>query len=155
MEKLDVEKITNDQEFSVYSEETILNVRVVLKELLSNIIKYSGCTSDIHLVTQFWRKEIHIRIADNGKMFNPLEFPAPDISTLPVKSRENGSYGIYMVRNIAKAMNYYRFGRNNILTLRVDVLRDMPEKDKAFWIKEERSHVDFHSIVNPKRFINI
>ena len=53
---------------------------------------------------------------DEGKEYNPLEKPDPDIN-LPPEDRPLGGLGIFMIKNIADNISYKRENDKNILTL--------------------------------------
>ena len=52
---------------------------------------------------------------DDGRPFNPLEKPNPDV-TLPLEEREVGGLGIYFVRQFMTDLVYQRAeGKNRIM----------------------------------------
>ena len=58
-----------------------------------------------------------ITFIDNGKQYDPLAKPDPDI-TLSAKQRKKGGLGIFMVKNSMDDVRYeYRDGKN-ILTIK-------------------------------------
>ena len=60
---------------------------------------------------------VKITFIDNGKQYDPLAKPDPDI-TLGAKERKKGGLGIYMVKNSMDDMRYeYKEGKN-ILTIK-------------------------------------
>lgn len=60
---------------------------------------------------------VEIIFIDNGKQYNPLAKPDPDI-TLAAKERKKGGLGIFMVKNSMDDVRYeYRYGKN-ILTIK-------------------------------------
>ena len=57
-----------------------------------------------------------IRFSDEGKPYNPLEKPDPNLS-LPLRERKRGGLGIYMVKKSMDDVAYeYKDGRN-VLTI--------------------------------------
>ena len=60
--------------------------------------------------------KIIFEFKDEGKEYNPLEKPDPDI-TLPPEERPLGGLGIYMVKNLTNEIYYKRENNTNILTL--------------------------------------
>jgi anti-sigma regulatory factor (Ser/Thr protein kinase) len=57
-------------------------------------------------------------LEDDGREFNPLEVPPPDLH-LPLEQREAGGLGIHWIRQLAAHVDYQRFGTRNRLTVRI------------------------------------
>jgi len=62
--------------------------------------------------------EIVLRFDDNGKVFNPLDAPAP---TLPgsIEAAVPGGLGLVLVRRFAESVDYERRDGRNRLTIGV------------------------------------
>lgn len=88
------------------SAKTIMQLNIVVDEVLSNIIKYSGA-SEITMSCHAENKTAKLIFFDNGKPYNPLESREPEISA-PAEGREIGGLGILLVR---KTMDdcFYRY----------------------------------------------
>lgn len=92
---------------------------LVLEEVLTNIIYYAypSGQGDIQLECEIVNEgELLIRIKDWGIPFNPLEKDPPDL-TLDISEREIGGLGIFLVRRLAREIDYKREGETNVLTL--------------------------------------
>jgi sigma-B regulation protein RsbU (phosphoserine phosphatase) len=92
-------------------------IKIAAEEIFSNIINYAynkeGGKINISISTE---NEITIKFEDNGRPFNPLEQKAPDLNK-PVKEREIGGLGIYIVKQIMDKVEYFRLEDKNILIM--------------------------------------
>ena len=57
-----------------------------------------------------------IVVEDDGKPFNPLDAPPPNLD-LPIDERPIGGLGIFLMKSLTSAMDYRREGDRNTLTL--------------------------------------
>lgn len=103
------------------SVKTQAQIDIAIDELYSNIANY-GCDENSGEVTVLIETEtdprtVTITFVDNGRPFDPLSRPDPDV-TLSAKERKIGGLGIYMVKKSMDDVRYvYRDGKN-ILTIR-------------------------------------
>src|SRR5687767_14061669 len=56
-------------------------------------------------------------VEDEGRSFNPLEFPSPNLEA-PLEERELGGLGIHLVRSLMDRVEYRRAGAKNVLSMR-------------------------------------
>lgn len=100
--------------------QTLFQVNLALDELVTNIISY-GYTDDlvheILLELNFSQNILTLTIADDGKEFDPLRIPEPDV-TLSVEERQIGGLGIMFVRKTMDTVEYQRRDGRNILSLK-------------------------------------
>lgn len=95
-------------------------IRLAAEEVLVNVINYAypqvigEVTVTVEETTD--KKGLRIEIMDTGIPFDPLAKPAPDLS-VPVKQRQIGGLGIYLVKEVMDSVNYKREQGKNILTL--------------------------------------
>ncbi len=105
--------------------ELVFDINVVLDELLSNIIKY-GCAGEaepeIHVRLSATPAAVEIGIEDDGKAFDPLAAPAPDL-TLPLSERPIGGLGLYFVRQLMDEVKYQRKNDHNHMFLKKNLTR--------------------------------
>ena len=100
---------------------TEAQIDIAIDELYSNIANY-GCDENGGEVTVMFETEtdsrtVTITFVDNGRPFDPLSRPDPDV-TLKARERKIGGLGIYMVKKSMDDVHYaYRDGKN-ILTIR-------------------------------------
>lgn len=91
-----------------------------LEEILTNVISYGYEDNNEHTITiriSLKDKELIAEVEDDGKPFNPLEAPEPDIEK-PLEDRPVGGLGIHLVRNLMDGLEYKRELGKNILMMR-------------------------------------
>ncbi len=94
-------------------------LKIVMDEILSNIISYSYNDDDEHEIkvkVQPISTGIVLTIADDGSPFNPLDCGQPD-TDLPIDEREVGGLGVHLVRKMVDESRYERLDDLNILKL--------------------------------------
>jgi len=100
-------------------EEGRADVRLVVEEAVSNTIRH-GYTDpqghEIRVRAAVDNGELSLEIEDDGRAFNPLEAPLPDL-TLPVEDRPIGGLGITLIRTLMDRVEYRRSGGKNLLRL--------------------------------------
>ena len=100
-------------------EPVIGDTRLITEEVLANIIAYGyddGEEHCIQLSAVVNNGLLRLEFKDNGKAFNPLAAPLPDLER-PVEDRPIGGLGIYMVRVLAEKTTYTREAEENVLTV--------------------------------------
>ena len=95
-------------------------IDVAVEELFVNIASYAyggkAGTATVQVTIHKKPLSAEITFIDNGKQYDPLAKPDPDI-TLPANERKKGGLGIFMVKNSMDDMKYeYKDGKN-VLTL--------------------------------------
>ena len=96
------------------------DVNIMLDEFVSNVIKYGYDDDGRHEIVVSMKLQdglLTIGIEDDGKPFNPLDAPAPDLN-LPVEQRPIGGLGILIAKTMADTIEYERAGGRNVLTIR-------------------------------------
>lgn len=93
----------------------VAKVMVVVDEVYSNIVNYSGATSSA-VEFSFVEGVMRIAFRDNGAAFNPLAADDPDV-TLGADERSTGGLGIFMVRKMMDEVAYERQGEENVLAV--------------------------------------
>ena len=90
---------------------------VSLDEILTNVIGYGFEDDAIHLIeidVECARGEFTIEIIDDGKPFDPLSQPPPDLEA-DLENREVRGLGIHLVRKLMDRVRYTRRdGRNHL-----------------------------------------
>lgn len=98
-------------------EETRYTVRLVLEELLSNVIRHGyedGARHEIGVTLNVGAAEVELEVVDDARAFDPLSAPAYDVE-MPLAERRAGGMGIHMVRSLAREIRYRRIdGRNHV-----------------------------------------
>lgn len=106
-------------------EEVVFDIRVVLDELISNIIKYGysdNLVHDIHVTLSADEAAVRISIKDDGGAFDPFAVPDPDL-TLPLEQRPVGGLGLHFVRKLMDTVEYKRDKNYNYLFLKKNFSR--------------------------------
>ncbi len=102
------------------TEDVTYDIRLALEEIVVNIIRYAYEDDNEHqIVIRFLlkRRELILEVNDDGKPFNPLKFPKPDVDK-PLEEREQGGLGIYLARNSMDDMAYKRGQGKNVVTMK-------------------------------------
>jgi anti-sigma regulatory factor (Ser/Thr protein kinase) len=97
-----------------------LALHLALGEHVTNIIAYAYDDQGEHqIITRLWFREgnVEAEVEDDGRPFNPLQYPAVD-ATLPLDERPIGGLGIHLLRRSMEELNYSRQRNNNILWMR-------------------------------------
>jgi anti-sigma regulatory factor (Ser/Thr protein kinase) len=98
-------------------------INLALDELLTNTISYGYPDRERHAIEvdllcrdgSLW-----IEIIDDGRPFDPLGAPAPDLDA-PVEQRRVGGLGVHLVKTVMDAVEYQRKSDRNHLKLRKDI----------------------------------
>lgn len=94
-------------------------VQLALEEHLTNIVRYGhadGGEHAIKVVGELAAGQLQLQIEDDGRPFNPLERPTPDLN-LPIEERPIGGMGIHMMRKSLDGMEYRREDGRNVLRM--------------------------------------
>jgi len=101
-------------------EDAIFVVNLSLDELVTNIVVHGGRgdprVREILLRMRTEKDCVSIEIEDDGRAFNPLEAPGPDLEAC-LQDRDPGGLGIHLARSLMDHILYRRVGQRNLLTL--------------------------------------
>ena len=95
------------------------DVQLALEEHLTNVVNHAyqdDRQHSIHVRFAFLPPELRIEVEDDGRPFNPLEHPTPDLS-VPLERRPVGGLGIHMIRKSLDGLEYRRSKETNILVM--------------------------------------
>ena len=98
-------------------EEPLFQLRLVLEEVLMNVISYGaggGAVPHVQLNMVHEENTLSMEIADNGIAFDPLQLPPPDLDA-EIDDRPIGGLGIFLVRELMDSVTYRRDGDWNRL----------------------------------------
>ena len=98
----------------------VMTINLVLDEVVANIISHGYDDTgehQIHVTLDLEGAALAIRVEDDGKPFNPLEAPPPNLD-LPLEERKVGGLGIHIVRSVMDAVEHRRDGGRNILIMK-------------------------------------
>ena len=97
--------------------EGINRVRLVVEELLVNIIKHAFSDDARHTIVLTLRTgpgSVSVLTEDDGRPFDPREAPPPPLGR-PLEEHGEGGYGIYIVKQMTSSLTYTRAdGRNQV-----------------------------------------
>jgi anti-sigma regulatory factor (Ser/Thr protein kinase) len=102
-----------------FAEPIVLELRLVAEEVLTNIAKYGfepGATPAVEMLLTFSDVEAVLEFRDQGRAFDPLAEPPPDLD-VPVEQRPLGGLGLPLLRALVSEARYVREGPTNVLTL--------------------------------------
>ena len=111
-----------------YPPQALHEVQLAVEELLTNILNYAftdQCEHEIRVCLRPGESEFEIEVADDGRPFNPLEHPVPDLS-LPLEQRPIGGLGILMIRKSMDRIAYRRADGKNILVMAKQIKSPAP-----------------------------
>ncbi len=93
------------------------DLRLVVEEVMTNVVKYSGAREDGKPATVSWRiwpDRLDLVFEDPGVAFDPLGEQEQDLGD---EERCEGGMGILLVRSLAERVNYSRVDGMNRLEL--------------------------------------
>lgn len=98
-----------------------MHIDLVLEEVLLNVFHYAyppDHPGEVRLDCARLPREqaILVRIQDQGRAFNPLEQPPPDVN-LDMDQRKEGGLGILLVRKMTRSLEYCRENDTNVLEM--------------------------------------
>ena len=100
-----------------FPNEVVVALNVALDEVLNNIISYGyedAGHHDISVRLELRGGNVEVVVEDDGKPFDPLAVPAPDLT---IRRRADGGVGLHFVRTLTDGMTYAR--RDGINQLRL------------------------------------
>ena len=103
-----------------FSKKLIFEINLALDQLFTNIISYGFKDDKEHIVTVTLtpeNDELCLRIEDDGKPFNPVEFETPEVSCT-VEECKIGGLGIHIMKKLMDEICYERCNDKNMLTLK-------------------------------------
>ena len=102
------------------SPEVVFKLSLALEEVVANIIAHAYDDEDEHQIAIRVALDgdgVSVRVEDDGRAFNPLDAPRPDLG-LGLAERPIGGLGVHIVRSVMDALEYRREDGRNILIMR-------------------------------------
>src|SRR5690625_2281946 len=94
------------------------HLNLVLDELMTNIVSYGydegNGRQEIRIRLRREPSAVQVQVEDDGRSFNPLEVPPPDLDA-PVETRPIGGLGIHFLRTLMDDLCYRRENERNRL----------------------------------------
>ena len=99
----------------------VFSMNLALDEVVTNVIRYAhgdqGGQHPIVVRLALERDVLTAQVEDDGRAFNPLDQPAPDIGAA-IGERPLGGLGIHLVRSMMTSVEYRREDGRNVLTMK-------------------------------------
>ena len=98
----------------------LFKVNLALDEVVTNVMRhaYSGALErEIHVTLTLSGGSLIVRVEDEGRPFDPLQSPPPDIDA-SIEHRPVGGLGIHLVRSVMDTVEYRRENDRNVLLMR-------------------------------------
>jgi serine/threonine-protein kinase RsbW len=98
----------------------VFELKLALDELVTNVISYGyDDSADHEIELRLYRTggELTAELEDDGKPFDPLSAPTPDV-TQAIDERPIGGLGIYLARQATDALEYRRRDGRNLLVMK-------------------------------------
>jgi anti-sigma regulatory factor (Ser/Thr protein kinase) len=93
-------------------------VKLVLEEILMNVISYGGNGGRKPRITLLLSQQndlVSMEISDDGIAYDPLTAPPPDLES-ELDDRPIGGLGVHLVRELMDSVSYrFKDGRNHLL----------------------------------------
>lgn len=102
------------------SDRTLFELQLILEEVLANVIAYAyGDNQQHEIVVQadLSDGELVVEVEDDGRPFNPLQIPPPDLER-PLAQRKVGGLGLHLVRELTSSIEYDRKDGKNRLVMK-------------------------------------
>jgi anti-sigma regulatory factor (Ser/Thr protein kinase) len=103
------------------SAELVFSVNLALDEVITNIIRYAHEADDrqhpIDVRLSLEQGVLTAQVEDDGRPFNPLEAPLPDLDA-DIEERPIGGLGIHLVRTMMSSLEYRRENGRNVLIMK-------------------------------------
>jgi serine/threonine-protein kinase RsbW len=99
----------------------VFSMNLALDEVVTNIIRYAhdddGRQHPIVVRLSLEEGVLTAQVEDEGRAFNPLEAPTPDIRA-GIDERPIGGLGIHLVRSVMNSVEYRREDGRNVLIMK-------------------------------------
>ena len=100
-------------------EDVVHAFNLALDEIITNVIVHGYTDAQPHTIpVRLWRdgETVHAEIEDDGRAFNPLDVPPPDLD-VPIEERKVGGLGLFLVRAMMDQFEYRREDDRNVVRL--------------------------------------
>jgi anti-sigma regulatory factor (Ser/Thr protein kinase) len=103
---------------------TAARVALLIEEAVMNVAMHGGSDSllqaslNVELSLRLLESSVELRLADNGRPFDPRSAPPPKAAASP-ESAVPGGLGVHFMRRFSSTLDYERADGRNVLTLTV------------------------------------
>ena len=108
------------------SADDVMSLNLVLDEVVMNIINHGYDDAGEHQIPVTLALDgdvVTIRVEDDGRPFNPLDAPPPNLD-VPIEERQVGGLGIHIVRSVMDDVEHRRDGGRNVLIMKKTIGKD-------------------------------
>jgi len=101
---------------------TIHHVRLVVEELVVNVVRYAYADQAAHRIGLDVRTEprrVIVTVEDDGRPFNPNDAPAPKLHE-SLEAQRVGGLGILLVKKLSRELTYTREHDRNRVRVTID-----------------------------------
>jgi serine/threonine-protein kinase RsbW len=128
------------------SREAIDTVELTLDELVANLIYWGHDDQDKHeirVATTVEPAHVRITIEDDGRPFDPMTLPPPDVLR-PMEDRSEGGLGVYLIGTLVDELHYDHHDGRNRLEIKVakNQLRLCPPTSLLLLVDVVRPYAD-------------
>jgi anti-sigma regulatory factor (Ser/Thr protein kinase) len=112
------------------SSKTLFELNLILEEVLANVISYAYGDNQRHEIVvraDLTDGELVIEVEDDGRPFNPLQIPPPDLDRR-LEQRSVGGLGLHLVRELTSSIEYTRREEKNHLVMRKKTEKSKPRQ---------------------------
>jgi serine/threonine-protein kinase RsbW len=91
------------------------DIRLAVDEAYTNIIKHAykyDESKSVEIIMGSEEGEFWVSLFDNGKAFDPTEYPDPDVRSR-VKAKQRGGVGVYLMKKLMDRIEYYEHDGTN------------------------------------------
>ena len=102
------------------SESVIFDALLASEEIFTNIVSYAYEDDKEHMIVvrvDLNDGELTLEIEEDGRPFDPLKVPEPDIEK-PLEERPVGGLGVFLARKSMDELEYRRKSGKNILVMK-------------------------------------
>ena len=109
--------------------EELGTVEIVMAETLNNVVEHAYPEGDppgrVEIECVHRATGLHFRIIDEGRPMPQGRMPIGEAACVDVAYDEmpEGGFGWFLIRNLAREVQYERFGRTNVLDVRLAVAK--------------------------------
>lgn len=107
------------------AERDLYAVNLVLEELFANVLAHGHDDEGEHEIVirlKVAERDLHIEFEDDGREFDPVDVPAPDLD-VPLAERPVGGLGIHLVKSFVDQLDHRRSnGKNKLLLVKKAVV---------------------------------
>lgn len=112
------------------SSKILFELNLILEEILANVISYAYRDNQLHEIVvraDLRDGELVIEVEDDGRPFNPLQIPPPDLDSA-LEQRSVGGLGLHLVRELTSSIEYTRREEKNHLVMRKKTEKGEPRQ---------------------------